>query len=188
MPAASSSLPGGRNEPELVHAPLFGLAPGGVYRARRVAPPAGALLPHRFTLTVRAALDGDARRFAFCGTFPGLATGGRYPPPCPMAPGLSSRSLDANRRSPGPLRTLYRAILSPRTIADHFHAIAAQLAVRIHTVPTPPNSESRRHKSIHPAPNEPAAHLHLAGGTPAAGKNPATPPAPSPGATGVSPV
>ncbi len=30
---------------------LFGFAPGGVYLARRVAPPAGELLPHRFTLT-----------------------------------------------------------------------------------------------------------------------------------------
>ena len=30
--------------------PLLGLAPGGVYRAARVASGAGALLPHRFTL------------------------------------------------------------------------------------------------------------------------------------------
>ncbi len=30
--------------------PLFDLAPGGVYRADRVTPAAGALLPHRFTL------------------------------------------------------------------------------------------------------------------------------------------
>ncbi len=30
---------------------LFDLAPGGVYRADRVTPAAGALLPHRFTLT-----------------------------------------------------------------------------------------------------------------------------------------
>src|SRR5436190_6322705 len=31
--------------------PRFGLAPGGVCRAARVTPGAGALLPHRFTLT-----------------------------------------------------------------------------------------------------------------------------------------
>jgi hypothetical protein len=31
--------------------PTFGLAPGGVCRATRVTPGAGALLPHRFTLT-----------------------------------------------------------------------------------------------------------------------------------------
>ncbi len=30
---------------------LLGLAPGGVYQAERVTPPAGELLPHRFTLT-----------------------------------------------------------------------------------------------------------------------------------------
>jgi len=33
---------------------IFGLAPGGVCRASRVAPAAGALLPHRFTLTAAA--------------------------------------------------------------------------------------------------------------------------------------
>src|SRR5436190_20793985 len=32
------------------HPSLFGLAPGGVCRAARVTPGAGALLPHRFTL------------------------------------------------------------------------------------------------------------------------------------------
>jgi len=31
--------------------PTLGLAPGGVCRAARVTPGAGALLPHRFTLT-----------------------------------------------------------------------------------------------------------------------------------------
>src|ERR1700731_62797 len=31
--------------------PTLGLAPGGVYQADRVTPIAGALLPHRFTLT-----------------------------------------------------------------------------------------------------------------------------------------
>ena len=48
--AASSSLPGSRNESDRFCS-LFGLASGGVYQAKRVAPPAGALLPHRFTLT-----------------------------------------------------------------------------------------------------------------------------------------
>ena len=36
----------------------------------------GGLLPHPFTLTFRR------RRFAFCGTFPGVAPAGRYPAPC----------------------------------------------------------------------------------------------------------
>jgi hypothetical protein len=33
------------------NAPLFGLAPGGVYQAPDVTTGTGALLPHRFTLT-----------------------------------------------------------------------------------------------------------------------------------------
>ncbi len=40
--------------------------------------PRGALLPHPFTLTCRL----PRRRFAFCGTFPGVAPAGRYPAPC----------------------------------------------------------------------------------------------------------
>ncbi len=48
--------------------PLFGLAPGGVYRAEAVTRPAGELLPHRFTLTATALRR--PRRFVFCGTVP----------------------------------------------------------------------------------------------------------------------
>ena len=44
--------------------PRFDLAPGGVYRAGRVTPVAGALLPHRFTLT--------------CATPGGVAIGGLF--------------------------------------------------------------------------------------------------------------
>ncbi len=61
LPGASSDLPGSRERVgltrgsvrllELSTAPLFGLAPDGVYRARSVTRPAGELLPHRFTLT-----------------------------------------------------------------------------------------------------------------------------------------
>jgi len=43
----SSRLPGWTSRPS----PLLDLAPSGVYRAVRVASHAGALLPHRFTLT-----------------------------------------------------------------------------------------------------------------------------------------
>lgn len=46
--SAEASRPFGRADPV---APLFGLAPGGVCRARPVTRPAGELLPHRFTLT-----------------------------------------------------------------------------------------------------------------------------------------
>src|SRR4051812_50002486 len=57
--------------------PLFGLAPGGVCRAVRVTPGAGALLPHRFTLT--CAREGH-RRSVFCGTFLRVTPTGRQPP------------------------------------------------------------------------------------------------------------
>jgi hypothetical protein len=49
LPAGSSGRPGGVRGRAVL--PLRGLAPGGVCRAARVAPGAGALLPHRFTLT-----------------------------------------------------------------------------------------------------------------------------------------
>ena len=50
LPDVSSSLPESRSEPSRLCS-LFGLAPGGVYRAKQVTLPAGALLPHHFTLT-----------------------------------------------------------------------------------------------------------------------------------------
>ena len=88
LPTRSSSLPESHNATSR-HCFLLGLAPGGVYQAVRVAPNAGGLLPHRFTLTTRQSMP--VRRLTFCGTFPGLATGRRYRPPCSAEPGLSSR-------------------------------------------------------------------------------------------------
>jgi hypothetical protein len=56
--------------------PPFDLAPGGVYRADRVTPAAGALLPHRFTLTC-AHPGARHRRSVLCGTFLQVAPTGR---------------------------------------------------------------------------------------------------------------
>ena len=71
--------------------PLSGLAPDGVYRAARVTPGAGALLPHRCTLTC-AAPPGVCRhrRSTFCGTVLRVAPTGCYPAPCPAESGRSS--------------------------------------------------------------------------------------------------
>jgi len=55
-------------------APLFGLAPDGVYRAFDVTAETGELLPHPFTLTRRSKSSG---RSSLCGTFPGVAPGPR---------------------------------------------------------------------------------------------------------------
>src|SRR5439155_4754396 len=73
-------------------APLFGLAPGGVYLAGAVTRAAGELLPHRFTLTAsppsQARRDGGLFSVALVR---GVTPPGRYPAPCPAEPGLSSR-------------------------------------------------------------------------------------------------
>ena len=105
-----------------VHCSLFDLAPGGVCLAKLVTQPAGELLPHRFTLTVRNPQNkGAVRRFTFCCTFPGLTAGGRYPSPCPAEPGLSSRRVrrrsiwrprELGRRPSGPLQTFVHYISS----------------------------------------------------------------------------
>jgi hypothetical protein len=57
--------------PEGSDAPLFGLAPCGVYIAAPVTRRAGVLLPHRFTLASLAFTPGREAdwRFAFCCTF-----------------------------------------------------------------------------------------------------------------------
>jgi hypothetical protein len=60
--------------------PLFGLAPGGVCRAASVA--RGAVRSYRTLSPLPAFAKGSSGRFAFCGTFPGVAPAGRYPAPC----------------------------------------------------------------------------------------------------------
>ncbi len=93
LPDASRDLPGRRRRKRAWPAPVpcgigrpaapmrscsrWGLPCRPRYRRR------GALLPHPFTLTGGAALAGHGnRRFAFCGTFPGVAPAGHYPAPC----------------------------------------------------------------------------------------------------------
>src|SRR5690606_31570324 len=53
----------------------FDLAPGGVYRAAPVTRGAGALLPHRFTLTTQPAKGRG--RSVLCGTVPRVTPGCR---------------------------------------------------------------------------------------------------------------
>ena len=86
-PCTSSDLP----ESSAGHANglLFGLAPGGVYRATNCYQLRGALLPHPFTLTCAA---NGHRRSTLCCTFRRLAPPRGYLAPCPMEPGLSSPS------------------------------------------------------------------------------------------------
>src|SRR5690349_9677000 len=75
LPCASRNLPGrwAGNSPQgfPLAPPLFGLAPGGVYRAAPVASRAVGSYPTLSPLPRRT-----PRRFAFCGTFPGVAPAG----------------------------------------------------------------------------------------------------------------
>ena len=75
---------------------LFGLAPGGVYRATLIARGTGELLPRLFTLTSLKA-NALSGRYLFCGTFlilerclAALKDSPCYGPPCPAELGLSS--------------------------------------------------------------------------------------------------
>ena len=67
---------------------LLGLAPGGVYHAVPVAGP--AVRSYRTLSPLPAGLKPKlkaGRRFALCGTFPGVAPAGHYPAPClPWSP------------------------------------------------------------------------------------------------------
>jgi len=61
-------------------APLFGLAPGGACHAVPVTRSAVGSYPTLSPLPAKAP-KGRRGRFAFCGAIPGVAPGGRYPPP-----------------------------------------------------------------------------------------------------------
>ena len=105
-PPALAAYPGFRGRATL---PLLGLAPGGVYRAVRVTPDAGALLPHRFTLTC-AGCPAIGGLFSVA-LFLRVTPTGRYPAPCPMESGRSSAGSPAasprwaRTRPPGRLTT-----------------------------------------------------------------------------------
>jgi hypothetical protein len=98
--AASSSLPGSRNEPDRLMLPVWPCTGWGL--PSQASHPAcwcaftAPFHPYRRSRQP-SAQSGDGwrllRRFTFCCTIPDLTAGGRYPPPCPAVPGLSSRAV-----------------------------------------------------------------------------------------------
>ena len=68
--------------------PLLDLAPGGVYLARPVTRPAGELLPHPFTLTIRQTPNGGLVSVALSLAFQPVGVTHHRDP---VVPGLSSR-------------------------------------------------------------------------------------------------
>ena len=127
--------------PRLAIVTLFDLAPGGVYHAFFVTKKAVSSYLTFSPLPVARA----CWRSVFCGTFPSLTAGGRYPPSHPTEPGLSSRqnifgtkiattsrkmkmpiSIPKNmfgQRLPGPLRFFQNR----RTAHDEGQAVCAGL-------------------------------------------------------------
>ena len=85
------------------NAPLFGLAPGGVYRAGRSP---GPLVSSYLTVSPLPRLgNNETRRSALCCTFLRVTPTGRYPAPCPVEPGLSSPGANPKRLpAPTPLQ------------------------------------------------------------------------------------
>jgi hypothetical protein len=96
-------------------APLFGLAPGGVYPAADVA--IGAVRSYRTFSPLPLAVPADprrrGRRCIFCGTFRGLAPPRHYLAPCPMEPGLSSPHVGGATVRPTPRANLTRSGQAP---------------------------------------------------------------------------
>ena len=88
------------------HAPLFGLAPGGVCHATRRCPRARCALTapfhpyliHPLQRPCGFVADGH-RRSVLCCTFRRLTPPRRYLAPCPAEPGLSSKRLRISRLS-----------------------------------------------------------------------------------------
>lgn len=117
LPGGSSGLPEsvdgpGRPSPPIWPCSRWGLPSQPVTRLL-VRSYIKALRPAPFH-PYRAMGCPSARRYAFCCTFPVLADGGRYPPPCPVEPGLSSPRLVVARGHafpssdrPAGLRTVY---------------------------------------------------------------------------------
>jgi hypothetical protein len=90
-PHASCDLPGSTRGPRAAtrtsQAPLFGLAPDGVYRAAECCHRRGALLPHLFTLTARPCVGA---RSGVGGLFSVALSVGLHPPGVTWHPALWS--------------------------------------------------------------------------------------------------
>jgi hypothetical protein len=78
--------------------PIWSFSEWGLH-CRRCHHLRGELLPRHFTLTGRplGRSRAEGRRYVFCCTFPGIASGGRYPPLRPAESGLSSTLVGRSR-------------------------------------------------------------------------------------------
>ncbi len=107
--------------------PSSALAPRGALLALlRVgfAEPIGSPRPLVVSYTAVSPLPALAdRRSALCGTVPRVTPGGRYPPPCPVEPGLSSAQAP---RSSG------RLVHHQHSATDHSLITSPAAVIRVH--------------------------------------------------------
>src|SRR5678815_2630551 len=89
---ASTALPAGHSDAGRVIPAYSGFLPVRFAKPRRLLT---SLVRSYRTVSPLPRRVAPSRRSVLCCTVSGLATGGRYPPPCPVEPGLSSL-----RRSP----------------------------------------------------------------------------------------
>jgi hypothetical protein len=114
-------------------APLFGLAPDGVCRAKPVTRPAGELLPRRFTLTpiVTASATSGAVCFLWHFPYPSHALRSQTvgvthhralrSPDFPPWHDLGPRAVDRFPGSTPQVQAPRRSSRPPRTLSDHTH-------------------------------------------------------------------
>ncbi len=118
LPTGSNDLPASRTVRAAPWAPrsppcLFGLSPGGACRAGDVAAPAVGSYPTVSPLPVPGCPG--HRRSTLCCAIPRLAPGGRYPPPRPEEPGLSSSTHPEGRSTRGHPTCSHTGILRQRS-------------------------------------------------------------------------
>ncbi len=116
LPDASCTRPG--SSAGRLIAPLFGLAPSGVWPADMSPCRRWALTPpfHPYPLPAQPHGRARSRRYRFCATFRRIAPPGCYPALCPVELGLSSdRRRNAGTRSPD---TLSAPSLYPKFAPD----------------------------------------------------------------------
>jgi len=143
LPAGSSCLPGpSRAEAARRAVSLAGPAPREApirhcFRwglpCRSCCQDRGGLLPHRFTVAPQA------RRSVLCGAFPRVSPAGRYPAPCFMKSGLSSRGPKAPRGHP--------AIRATWDVESGGNGVNRGGVVASTAAQPPPPSPSRRERS-----------------------------------------
>jgi len=88
LPDASSDLPGSIGRAALKRFPIWSCTGWGL-PSPDVTIATGELLPHLFTLTLNSTTQFSGR-YLFCCTFPRVAPGRCWRPPCPVVLGLSS--------------------------------------------------------------------------------------------------